>query len=491
MSCINIANALEAASSESNSAIQDTNSVNYASPKTKPVDLSSTVSEAGAYTTLNTTTVVDYVEKTLEEWLPLHGDVRLAHGEIVSAEEVGDGNLNLVFRLLTAQGVCRAVLKQSLPYVRCVGESWPLTLDRNRLEADTLRSHYCFEPEVVEHVLFHNTAMATTVVEDLSNCVIWRRELVRGNHLGHVCPLLGRYLGRVFFHTSDLGQDRESKKAAVQEFTNVDMCGITEDLFFTDPFLVHPRNNYEAAQEELVESLLRQDGLLKVRSAQLKHRFMNCSEAHLHGDLHSGSVFVDATRVKVIDAEFGFYGPMGFDLGTVVGNLLINYLALPALQEQKLRREATATINEPASDEEEEEEAAPRVAVDLRTAVPSTRQLLLRSIRDFWDTFHATFTALATTETRDAAFACPGYVDALLRQVWVDTVGFAGSEMIRRTVGLAHVADLDSIRVAAQRLAAKENALRLGVYLVKYASTVQDVLALEQLVVSGDYRADK
>jgi 5-methylthioribose kinase len=486
MLLINIKDVPEVSPAASNSALQDANSVNSACANRKAAAVadfgSASSDDADTYATLNTTTVIDYVEKTLDEWLPLHDDIRLQHGEVVSAEEVGDGNLNLVFRLLNEHGVCRAVLKQSLPYVRCVGESWPLTLDRNRLEAETLRSHYRFEPFVVEHVLFHNSTMAATVVEDLSDCVIWRRELVRGNHLAHVCPLLGRYLGRVFFHTSDLAQDRASKKAAVQDFTNVDMCGITEDLFFTDPFVVHPRNNYEAAHEALVETLLRRDSLLKVRSAQLKHRFMNCPEAHLHGDLHSGSVFVDATRVKAIDAEFGFYGPMGFDLGTVIGNLLINYVALPALLEQRLHGEAAGMLDEPASDEEE-----PRVAADLSTAVPATQPLLFHSVRVFWDTFYATFTELAASETRDPAFAFPGYVEELLRQVWTDTLGFAGSEMIRRTVGLAHVADLDSIRCDAARLAAKEAVLRLGAYLVKHAASVRNVAELEQLVVNGDY----
>jgi 5-methylthioribose kinase len=28
---------------------------------------------------------------------------------------------------------------------------------------------------------------------------------------------------------------------------------------------------------------------------------------------------------KVIDPEFVFYGPMGFDIGTVIANLLLNY----------------------------------------------------------------------------------------------------------------------------------------------------------------------
>ncbi len=52
---------------------------------------------------------------------------------LVEAQEIGDGNLNLVFKVFDRAGVSRIVVKQALPYVRCVGESWPLTLDRARL----------------------------------------------------------------------------------------------------------------------------------------------------------------------------------------------------------------------------------------------------------------------------------------------------------------------------------------------------------------------
>lgn len=47
---------------------------------------------------------------------------------LVEAQEVGDGNLNLVFKIFDSAGVSRIVVKQALPYVRCVGESSPLTL---------------------------------------------------------------------------------------------------------------------------------------------------------------------------------------------------------------------------------------------------------------------------------------------------------------------------------------------------------------------------
>ena len=41
--------------------------------------------------------------------------------------EVGDGNLNLVYLVHGPTGT--VVVKQALPYVRCVGESWPVSTD--------------------------------------------------------------------------------------------------------------------------------------------------------------------------------------------------------------------------------------------------------------------------------------------------------------------------------------------------------------------------
>lgn len=67
----------------------------------------------------------------------------------------------------------------------------------------------------------------------------------------------------------------------------------------------------------------------KLAVAALKHRFFAHAEALLHGDIHSGSIFVAEGSLKAIDAEFGYFGPIGFDIGTAIGNLLLNYCGLP------------------------------------------------------------------------------------------------------------------------------------------------------------------
>ncbi len=112
------------------------------------------------------------------------------------------------------------------------------------------------------------------------------------------------------------------------QFINPAMCEITEDLFFNDPYQIHERNNYPAELEADVAAL-RDDAQLKLAVAALKHRFFAHAEALLHGDIHSGSIFVAEGSLKAIDAEFGYFGPIGFDIGTAIGNLLLNYCGLP------------------------------------------------------------------------------------------------------------------------------------------------------------------
>ncbi|XYQ53944.1 S-methyl-5-thioribose kinase [Pectobacterium carotovorum] len=364
---------------------------------------------------------------------------------LVAAEEIGDGNLNLVFKIKDEAGVSRVIVKQALPYVRCVGESWPLTLDRARIEAETLLTHARFCPQHTVTVLYHDPELAVMVQEDLSDHRIWRSELVNGADYPQAAAQLGEYLAQTLFHTSDFYQHPHEKKAAVSQFTNPELCQITEDLFFTDPYINHERNQFDTALTPDVLAL-RDDRALKLAVAGLKHGFLSKAEALLHGDIHSGSIFVAEGRLKAIDAEFGFYGPIGFDAGTAIGNLLLNYCGLPGL-------------------------LAPREAA-------AGRERRLEDIRTLWQTFSARFLALSESESRDPALAESGYAALFLQQVWRDAVGYCGTELIRRTIGLAHVADLDSIQETEARLACQRHAISLGRTLVLAAPHIADVDAL-------------
>ncbi|WP_318366104.1 S-methyl-5-thioribose kinase [Enterobacter sp.] len=359
--------------------------------------------------------------------------------ELVSAQEVGDGNLNLVFKIFDTQGVSRIIVKQALPYVRCVGESWPLTLDRARLEAQTLVEHFKHSPQHTVQILHFDPELAVMVMEDLSDHRIWRGELIANRYYPQAARQLGEYLAQTLFHTSDFYLHPHQKKAQVAQFINPEMCEITEDLFFNDPYQIHERNNYPAELEADVAAL-RDDAQLKLAVASLKHTFFSHAEALLHGDIHSGSIFVADGSLKAIDAEFGYVGPIGFDIGTAIGNLLLNYCGLPG-------------------------------HLGIRDAASAREQRLI-DIQELWNTFAERFQALAVEKTRDSALSTPGYASQFLQKVWTDAVGFCGSELIRRSVGLSHVADIDTIRDDDMRHDCLRHAITLGKALIVIAPRI-------------------
>ena len=122
---------------------------------------------------------------------------------------------------------------------------------------------------------------------------------------------------------------RREKKQGIAAFAgNHALCKITEDLIFTDPYR-------DGRAEPLDRALARCDRRrafartcdLHVAISRLKLKFMARPEALIHGDLHTGSIMVTESETRVIDPEFAFYGPMGFDVGAVLGNLIMGYLA--------------------------------------------------------------------------------------------------------------------------------------------------------------------
>src|SRR5690242_19151725 len=97
--------------------------------------------------------------------------------------EVGDGNLNLVFIVKGPGG--GVAVKQALPYVRLVGESWPLPLSRAHYEHLALTRHAHLAPGLVPAVIHHDPELALTAMELLEPHIIMRKGLVAGTTYPH------------------------------------------------------------------------------------------------------------------------------------------------------------------------------------------------------------------------------------------------------------------------------------------------------------------
>ncbi|MDW7551180.1 S-methyl-5-thioribose kinase [Pseudoalteromonas peptidolytica] len=394
------------------------------------------------YVAFDAEKVIDYVT---------HLGHFFAEGETLSCYEFGDGNLNLVFRVQDTQRNS-IIVKQALPYARCVGESWPLTLDRARIEASVLRRHGEICPTTTAKVLHHNSELAVTILEDLGQLHILRGELNQAHTFPQLSQDIATYLAKTSFYFSSFYLEPSEKKALVTEFTNPELCAITEDLFFDDPYRDTERNHFPGALQASVNTLRHNKALL-IEIAKLKAQFLNAPETLLHGDVHTGSIFVSAEQTKLIDPEFGFFGPIGFDLGSFIGNLLLNYCAQHARIE----------------------------------ALPKRRNMqvyLLDCIASTLSGFYATWLKLAKTQTRDLSLQAEGYAEYFLTKVLQDAVGYCGCELIRRTIGLAHVTDIDDIEDDTARLEVQKRALQLGEQLILNANKCHTTEDVYQLIIS-------
>ncbi|QIP00823.1 S-methyl-5-thioribose kinase [Bradyrhizobium symbiodeficiens] len=392
--------------------------------------------QAGDYRILHEAALRDYLAG-LPDLKALLGDP--AGWEIT---EVGDGNLNLVF---IVKGVSGGVaVKQALPYVRLVGESWPLPLSRAHYEYLALSRQAQIAPGLVPALLHHNDNLALTVMELLEPHIIMRKGLVAGTQYPGFVDDITTFMARTLFFTSDLALSAAEKKEGIAAFAgNHALCKITEDLIFTDPYRIAEQNRWTAPYLDALAASLRDDMELHVAVSRLKLKFMASPEALLHGDLHTGSIMVTDSQTRVIDPEFAFYGPMGFDVGAVIANLLMAYFASAG------------------------HESAPGERAAFESWV-------LATVENVWNEFSRKFLDLWRAGAAGDAYPASLFAgergaarleaerQAYMQRLFTDTVGFAAAKTIRRIFGLAHNIDFELIEAPNKRAVSEARAVRLA-----------------------------
>ena len=379
-----------------------------------------------------------------------------------SVKEVGDGNLNLVFIVTGDKGA--AIVKQALPYVRLVGESWPLPLKRSFFEYNALVRQGARDPGMVPEIFFFDEAQAIIVMQYLTPHVILRRALIEGRELPKIGRDLGLFTARTLFRGSDLSMATRDKKADVALFSdNVELCDITENLVFSDPYFEATLNRHTTPQLDPIVAELRADRDLKVEAQRLKHLFSAKAETLCHGDLHTGSVMVTEGETRVIDPEFAFYGPISFDVGMLIANFWMSYFSQGG------------------------HETAPGARDGMRA-------YLLDTIDTLWETFRAEFARLWRTERRGILYQASLFEDRgdplaaeqalniVIDEIWREMLGFAGIEIHRRILGLAHNADFETIADPDRRASCETKALKLGRHLAVNRQRIHSLRDIRETV---------
>lgn len=406
-------------------------------------------------------------EKTLREYIKktpsLFSKVGSDDVDKLEVKEVGDGNLNFVYIVTSPSG--SIVVKQSLPYVRCIGESWPMTKERSYFEATALKRQYGLSPKHVPEVYHFDRTMSVIGMRYIEPPhIILRKGLIAGVEYPLLAEHMAEFMANTLFYTSLLYLTTTQHKSAVAEFCgNVELCRLTEQVVFSDPYKISEFNRWTTPYLDSDAEAVRNDHILKLEVAELKSKFCEKTQALIHGDLHTGSVMVTHESTQVIDPEFAFYGPMGFDIGAFIANLLLAYFSQDGHAAQGNDRKAY-------------------------------KGWIMDTLADTWNLFHKKFTTLwdIHKEGPGEAYLHEIYNDVELRELvkqkymtelFHDSLGFAAAKMIRRIVGVAHVEDFESITDPVKRADCERRALDFAKMLMKKRrnfNTITDVISSAQ-----------
>lgn len=373
-----------------------------------------------SYFLMKESDVVEYTRKT---------NYFTADADLVCAE-IGDGNLNYIFRVFDKKSGKSLIIKQAGPAAR-ISDGIKISPDRNRIENEILRYEHELAPGLVPVVYKFDPVMSCLMMEDLSDHVIMRKALIEHRRFPLFVDHITTFMCNTLLLTSDVVLGHKKKKELVKNYINPDLCEITEDLVYTEPFFDCPRNDLSDATRKFVKRELWTDKKVLLETAKLKFEFMNNTQSLIHGDLHTGSIFVKPDSTKVIDPEFAFYGPAGYDLGNIVANLIF------------ARENAEATI-------------------DAKDQKADYKNWLERTIVETVDTFSKKFLRLWDEKVTERAAKYKGFKQYYLNSIIRDAAAVAGCELCRRIIGIAHVKDITIIANPQKRVLAEKVCISIG-----------------------------
>jgi len=402
------------------------------------------------YQELHVDTIVEYL-KNIEE-------IRHYFGidEELAVEEIGDGNLNYVYIVRAQEDINKAlVVKQAVPYLRIVGEDFPLGRERMTYEIRALQEFKKLALSFVPKIYYASEEMSLVVMEYLGKHRILRGGLLDAHKYAHLSNHIATYLANTLFFSSSLHLSSTQKRSLIEQFnSNTELCKLTEDFVFTFAFMENETNDNENVGHNENAQELFGDMEFKANVMELKYKFMTATDALIHGDLHTGSIMLNDEETYVIDPEFAFVGPFGFDIGAIIANLVNNYI-----------HHSIVTLNE------------------------EYKNYLLQMIEEIYEMFVEKFIALWDTQ-KNSALILDGFVDektlknfkeAFLENIVRESIGYAGCKIARRVFGVAGVEDIRGIKNANLRHEAEGMALRIARAFVmnyKQVSSIDEVIKM-------------
>jgi len=389
------------------------------------------MSKFDSYFLMSKQDILEYVRENTELF---------ADSAALCVTEIGNGNMNYVYRIVDLISTKSLVIKQAGEHTR-ISEDIAVSTHRSTIEAEMLIHVAEFAPDYVPKVYQYDIVMHCIIMEDFTDYSIMRDALLNYEIFPEFSNQISYFLVRTLISTTDLVLNHIEKKKMIKRFLNPHLCEITETFVFTEPF--HALSKLNSIYEPNMEFITREvfdDKKLQLEITKLKFKFMNHPQALLHGDLHTGSIFVKDNSIAIFDHEFAFFGPIGFDIGNIVANLIFAWFHAEALLAGENQQDYLNW---------------------LETTISNTIDLFIVKFREEFD-----------KRATEATAKVDGFLEYYLDHIMKDTAAYAGIEMMRRIIGMAHVKDITSLPMN-KRIRAERVMIKLAKYFIFHSKEMK------------------
>lgn len=353
------------------------------------------------------------------------------HSGIQSITEISSGNVNQIFKVMFNNGLS-CIAKYAPPFAYRYQEI-AINNERNAFEAEVLSIFFAKNNANYPELFYFSPKNHLMLMQDLSHCADMREALIQGK----IFKNFAKTITEVFLqYPSGIKSDKKIEHTPFSFGEGIpELQAITKDFVFQCPFglsfpdgVVCLEENLEWAKENIFEN----KKVLNQRE-KLEAIYNNKKETLLHGDLHTGSIMLNDSEVYIIDPEFAKIGPISFDIGMLIGNLVISYIA-----------------------------AEHHLANNLELKC-KFQNWILTSISDLWKN---SVEALSKT----------GFENTSLNQ---EIAGFCAIEIIRRTIGGAQAKDFTSIADQNIRAKLELSALKMSTFILMSEAQTPESLLVE------------
>mmetsp|Transcript_10319 Transcript_10319/g.15526 ORF Transcript_10319/g.15526 Transcript_10319/m.15526 type:complete len:394 (+) Transcript_10319:97-1278(+) len=345
---------------------------------------------------LTVDSVADYVLKHADQINVFPSDA------VLTAEAIQGGNVNFAFCVRSSCGKS-VFVKQAPEYVAVFGpDGLPLTSTRIQKEVSILGEWKTILGDEADKYLaklyYFDDENKVFVMEFLEGFLLLDEHLVctklTPNADNQIATQMGTFMAKTHLatHSSKVSADRATYLTA--EYENRALRDIQLEFVFTKA--------YEETSEH-TSTGFNVDDQFRSEINALKARYNGETGANnfslCHGDLHPGSVMVkideDDAQIRVIDPEFTVYGPPGLDVGSLLSGFIL------------------AAVHHSYSDSDSETK---------KKAVGSING----GIKSSWDAYKSVLSE-------------GGLSTELIREIEIESVGFAVAEVCRTALGFAGI----------------------------------------------------